>query len=295
MLDALRNTHNQLDDASSETIRAITNLAATIEVLDEAGDDAIRTALESSRSTLATLATFLEAVAASLEGAGVEVDAGTLLGLLEELEPRPGEIGPDPRESAGTDGSDSDANPFDGATPLRRLSGPYSVLLNLERDLYANRTRRPFRIRKLKEIWGDLSRIGSSHPNEGLVARLMRLTDHVDAALRGDEPDGPWSREEIRAVRTLTERTESILEWSPDELRQIEREAWIRRVGDWVETVEDEPGSVGQLSEMLTRFLTDRPRAPSPEVVEILERISELEGLPKPLESQTAQALDEYG
>lgn len=295
MLDAIRNTHERLDDASSATIRAITNLAATIEVLDEAGDDAIRTALESSASTLATLAAFLEAVAASVEAAGTELEAGTLLGLLEELEPRAGEAVPAERGPAKTDGSDSGANPFDGATPLRRLSGPYSVLLNLERDLYANRTRRPFRIRKLKEIWGDLSRIGSSHPNEGLVARLMRLTDHVDAALRGEETDGPWNREGIRAVRTLAERTESILEWSPDELRETEREAWIRRVGDWTETVEDEPGSVGQLSEMLTRFLTDRPRAASPEVVDILERISELEGLPNDLENRTARALDEYG
>lgn len=274
--------HARLDETTLEAVREITNLAATMKVLERADDQAIATAFETSAEALTALADFLDALAEAAGDGGFHEEVQT---RLVELEPPPGpdEVGGEPVAE--------DENPFVDISPLRRLSAPYSVLLNLERDLYADRIRRPFRVRKLKEIWGDLSRIGSPHPSDGLTARLGRLSEYLDGG-GSDDPGVPWSSADRRAVRRLADRTETIGAWDDDERHRRERDAWVERVRDWVETVEDEPESVAHMSEMLTRFLTDMPPRTTPDVRMILERILDLEELPDDLRRKAETAVN---
>ncbi len=282
----LEHAHDRLDETTREVVETITNLAATMKVLEEPDPHATNSALEDSAATLRAVGTFLETLAEAA-GADHRLDPTTRETLLE-LEPPPS-----PETAAARAGSQTDdettGNPFAEVTPLRRLSAPYSVLLNLERDLYANRIRRPFRLRKLKEIWGDLSRTGSSHPSEGLAARLGRLSEYLEAP-KGGEAGVPWSADDREAVDELAARTEAILEWDDRECRRRERRDWVERVEDWVETAEEEPGSVAHMSEMLTRFLTDLPAEPRPDVRMLLERILELEQLPEELRERAERA-----
>ena len=277
----IRDVHARLDESTLTVVREITNLAATIKVLERADDEAVVSTYEASAETLDTLADFLEELADAADDG--EVDE-TIRSTLVELEPPPG--------SRPDGGAETEAdNPFVELSPLRRLSAPYSVLLNLERDLYAGRIRRPYRLVQLKDIWGDLSRIGSPHPSDGLSARLGRLSEYLEGDASGDA-GVPWSEEDRRQVRQLVERTEAILGWDDDERDRREREAWVERVRDWVETVEEEPDSVSHMSEMLTRFLTDLPRDRAPDVRMILERILDLDALPDDLRRKAQTAVD---
>ncbi|MFB6376150.1 MAG: hypothetical protein ABEN55_24200, partial [Bradymonadaceae bacterium] len=67
------------------------------------------------------------------------------------------------------------------------------------------------------------------------------------------------------------------------ERHRREREAWVERVRDWVQTIEEEPESVAHMSEMFTRFLTDIPRETAPDVRMLMERILAIEELPEDL------------
>lgn len=283
-------SHEHLDETTSEVVQTITNLAATMKVLETSDPHATEEAYRATVDALEALGEFLHVLDDEADGDdGFEASTRD---LLLELEPAPG---PETTEPSPTDKSDDEdeagGNPFDDVTPLRRLSAPYSVLLNLERDLYSNRIARPYRVQKLKELWGDLSRTGSPHPSEGLVARLGRLSEYLEGSTSG-EAGVPWADADREAIDALAERAETILDWDDEELHRREREAWVERVRDWVETAEEEPESVGHMSEMLTRFLTDRPRTPAPDVRILLERILELETLPENLERKARQAVD---
>ena len=287
MLDALTERYETLDEATFEVVRAITNLAATMKVLEAPDPHATAESLEASETTLEALAGFLEQLGATVQAAQRErLEAERLDTWLEQREPTPGQAEAEPGETL------EGRNPFEEVPPLRRLSAPYSVLLNLERDLYAQRIRRPYRLRKLKEIWGDLGRIGSTHPSDGLTARLGRLTEYVDEAVGGRQADAPWSDDDIDAVRQLARRTADIAAWTDDELAERERQAWVERVRDWVETAEEEPESAAHMTEMLTRFLTDVPRDRQPDVRMLLERITELESIPSRLRKRAREQLE---
>jgi len=300
MLDRVREAHDRLDRRTATVAREITNLAATMKVLESVDERAVDDALEETVDTIEALEEFL----AALEEAADDVAAGELSreqfrDTVEELEPPPGpDPGcrtPEPSQPRHEEGSnDEPEEPFAEISPLRRLSAPYSVLLNLERDLYAERVRRPFALRKLKEIWGDLNRAGSSHPSDGLVAHLGRLAASLDPDRDAAPSDVPWSESDRRAVADLAERTRAIRNWDAETLRRREREAWVERVENWVVTAEEEPGSVAHMEEMLTRFLTDLPREQTPDVRMLLERILELEDLAPELRDKTERALDDH-
>lgn len=296
MLQQLRDAHELLDRRTATVAREITNVAATMKVLESADERAVDEALEETAEALDALEEFLAALEEAADGmASGEVARDSFHDAIRELEPPPGPgASPEPPQPAGEEGPDGDPDePFAEISPLRRLSAPYSVLLNLERDLYAERLRRPYTLRKLKEIWGDLNRAGSSHPSEGLVARLGRLADYVDPD-RDAGPSGvPWSESDRRAVADLAEQTRSIRNWDDETLQRRERENWVERVENWVETAEEEPGSVAHMEEMLTRFLTDLPRERTPDVRMLLERILELEELSPKLREKTERALDD--
>jgi hypothetical protein len=283
-------SHEHLDETTSEVVQTITNLAATMKVLEASDPHATEEAYRASVDALEALGEFLDALADEANGDdGFEASTRE---LLLELEPEPGPETAEPSPSDEDEEAEGGGNPFDDVTPLRRLSAPYSVLLNLERDLYSNRIARPYRVQKLKALWGDLSRTGSPHPSEGLVARLGRLSEYLDGSSSG-EAGVPWSDADREAVDALAERAATILDWDDEELHRREREDWVERVRDWVETAEEEPESVGHMSEMLTRFLTDLPQQPAPDVRMLLERILELEALPENLERKAHRAVDQ--
>lgn len=287
MDEQLRDAHRRLEEATGDAIRSITNLAASMKVLEAADEHATDAALEASREAFGALADFLEAVARAAEPDGRLSER--IVELLGEIEPLPSVESP----TAGDpdDRNDGATNPFADVTPLRRLSAPYSILLNLEGDLYGERIRRPYRVRRLKRLWGDLSRIGSAHPSDGLAARLSRFGEYLDQG-SAEETGAPWTQEDRESIRQLEQRAAEIIDWDEREVARRECEAWVDRVDDWVGTAEEEPGSVAQMSEMLTRFLTDLPANPTPDVRLLLERISELEGLSGELEKRVEQAIE---
>jgi len=288
MIDVLTERYEALDEATFEVVRAITNLAATMKVLEAGDPHATADCLEASERTFSRLANLLEQLGRAVDAAGAgRLEADRLTEWLDGREPAPGQ--PDAAAAEEIEGR----NPFEQVSPMRRLSAPYSVLLNLERDLYAERIRRPYRLRQLKKIWGDLGRIGSTHPTDGLTARLGRLVAYVDRALDGQTADIPWSTDDIEDVRRLAERTDMITDWSEEELAKREREEWVERVRDWVETAEEEPESAGHMTEMLTRFLTDAPRRQKPDVRMLLERITQLESLPERLRKRASELVDD--
>lgn len=296
MLEPVRDAHDLLDRRTATVAREITNVAATMKVLETADERAVDEALEETAAALDALEEFLAALEEAADGmASGELSRETFRDTVRELEPPPGPgaASPEPPQPSEEDSDGDPAEPFAEISPLRRLSAPYSVLLNLERDLYSERLRRPYALRKLKEIWGDLNRVGSSHPSDGLVARLGRLADYVDPD-RDAGPSGvPWSASDRRAVADLAEQTRSIRNWDDETLQRREREDWVERVENWVETAEEEPGSVAHMEEMLTRFLTDLPRERTPDVRMLLERILELEELSPKLREKTERALDD--
>lgn len=294
MTEDLRQTHARLDEATSEVIDTITNLAATMKVLEAADEHATLSALEESETTLEALADFLDAIAEAADSDG-QLD-GNSRGALEELEPPMDAAGAEPEDrepSAEADGDEPERdNPFARVSPLRRLSAPYSILLNLERDLYADRIPRPYRMRKLKEIWGDLTRIGSPHPSDGLVARLSRLHEYLDSS--GGSADGePWSDDDRTELGDLIDRTAEIRSWSDDDLNRREREDWVPRFRDWVESAEEDPDSISHMTEMLTRLLTDLPTETTPDVQMLLDRLLDLEELNEDLRRRAKRAKDD--
>lgn len=302
MLESLRDAHRALDETTERVVREVTNLAASLKVLESVDPTGVDECFEATGEALEDLADFLDAVDRAV-APDSSPDPTDLRELIGELEPAPGPevVRPDRGRSEGaqtepggdgeTDGNPGD--PFGDISPLRRFSAPYSVLLNLERDLYAERLRRPFRVRKLKEIWGDLNRVGSAHPTDGLVARLGRLETYLGTD-RGDSSTGvPWSESDRGEVRSLADRAREIGDWDRETLRRRERDVWVDRVENWVETAEGEEGSAAQMEEMLTRFLTDLPARRTPDVRMLLERLLELDDLPAALRRKTERALDD--
>lgn len=270
-LEALRKGHERLETSSSELLDATATAAAHVEVAGEVDPESVERGLEATVEVWGDLLEFLECaadVADAVEEGSVERSAWRE--TVERLEPPP--AGP---------GGGAEEESFDQVSPLRRLSAPYGVLLELEKDLHADDMKRPFRLRKLKEQWGDFERLGGRRPGEGLGSRLDRFA--VFAAEGTDGGRAPWRESDREALAELRERARTVLDWSAEQRRREERRAWLDRADRWLAAAEDQEASAGRMAEVPRRLLADRPEEVTPEVVERLERLASLDELPAEL------------
>ncbi len=270
--DTLRERHADLDEAVRRTVRTISNFAATLDVLERPDTSRIEASLEATKHCLDELASWLTWLRETLTRVRNDDEAPSfedLVACIEQLEPPP----KPPEQAVGAEDESSGEAMFESASPLNLLSAPYDVLLEAEGSMFRERIKRPYRMIELKRLWSDVTYIGERRSGARWTARLSLLHEWTSRAGRDTPDDAPWCEEDLVELRELVDRTETLLVWDRETIEDRERQRWLDRVSDWVETAESEPETAGETTEMMMRFLTECPEAPDDRVLDLLERI----------------------
>ncbi|MFB6263150.1 MAG: hypothetical protein ABEL76_05915 [Bradymonadaceae bacterium] len=282
-LDRVAADYRALGESLRGFLRTVSNFAATLEVTGRPDEDRLRSMLGTSARVFDQLATFLQTLDGAIERStsGQPPRREAILDRFEELEPPP--EAPEEGDETTPPGSTR----FEGVSPLKLLSVPYDLLLNVEEQMVSERIRRPFRFVELKRLWGDTAYLGGDHPSDGLLARLTRLHERLREVLAGGGGQ-LFDEELLEELGELSRRAEAAANWDGAEVAERERDWWIDRVENWVEAAETDDGPAHHTAEMMHRFLTDLPSAPDDRVADLLDRIAEAEAFPDELRDRAA-------